>query len=312
MRSSAAPPVASVARQLVKLGARNAIVLDVDRGRSFVGAAGKQRPSATTRFRIASVTKTFTAVLVLQLVAEKKLRLDETLERFLPGVVPAGRKITIRDLLRHQSGLSDAGSDAAYAKADHSPTFRPIDALRYEGSRPLLFQPGTQWGYSNTNYLALGLIVEKVTGHTYADELSKRILRPLELNATTVATTRRPVGAQGDPGVNPKLLFGSGSIVSNAYDLARFFGALLAGRLVPKPLLAQMKHAIPIADPDWSGDGLGLFESSLPCGHFWGHRGWLFDYQTLVEASPNGKQVAVIAYRSPDPRLIDTLSLLCH
>jgi D-alanyl-D-alanine carboxypeptidase len=142
------------------------IVFVSDHGHSTVATAGTSPPAAGQRFRIGSVTKTFTATLVLQLVDQNRIGLDDPVGRYLPGVIPAGGKITIRELLQHRSGLDNYTEYPSWMnQAERSASIRPIDALRFAASLPLLFAPGSQWSYSNTNYIALGLVIEKVTGH---------------------------------------------------------------------------------------------------------------------------------------------------
>ncbi|MGH3113506.1 MAG: serine hydrolase domain-containing protein, partial [Gaiellaceae bacterium] len=150
-----------MAQQIAHAGAASVIVFVSDHGREYVATAGTRRPNADKRFRIGSVTKTFTATIVLQLVAEGRLRLGDTLERYLPGVVPKGDKITIRQLLNHRSGLWNVTDHTLWLdRARRSPSTRPIDTLRFAASHPLTFPPGSQWRYSNTNYIALGLVIE--------------------------------------------------------------------------------------------------------------------------------------------------------
>ena len=192
-------------------------------------------------------------------------------------------------------------------QAEPSPSIRPIDALRFAASRPLLFAPGSQWAYSNTNYIALGLVIEKVTGRPFGQELQQRILKPLALSRTELATTRQ-LRDLDDPGTNPNLPWAAGGIVSDTQDLARFFSALLSGHLVSRASLANMKQAV-AAGP--SEDGLGIFATSLPCGRFWGHNGGILDYGTLVDASGNGARIAVISVRGPIGQPPDDSALLC-
>ena len=157
----------------------------------------------------------------MQLVDQHRLRLDDSLARYLPGIVPDGSKITIRDLLQHESGLANFTDYVTWIEnADRSRTLRPIDTLRFAASKPLLFQPGTQWSYSNTNYIALGLIIEKVTGDSYRSELTQRILRPLKLTATELPTTRT-LRDLHDSGYNPQLAWAAGAMVSNVNDVSR-------------------------------------------------------------------------------------------
>ena len=166
------------------------------------------------RFRIGSVTKMFTATIILQLADERKLDLHDTLEKFLPGIVPAGARITIRHLLDHRSGLANYTEDDAWLRRERR-LKRPLQSLRLAASRPLDFAPGTEWGYSNTNYVALGLIIERITGRSYAHQLQHRIVKPLGLRHTQLATTRRLPDLH-DEGVNPNAPWAAGSIVSNA------------------------------------------------------------------------------------------------
>lgn len=300
------------AQQLARSGAASVIVFVSDHGHSTVATAGTAPPAAGQRFRIGSVTKTFTATLVLQLVDQKRIGLDDPVGRYLPGVIPAGGTITIRELLQHTSGLADFTDYPSWMdQAERSPSIRPIDALRFAASHPLVFAPGSQWEYSSTNYIALGLVIEKVTGHPFGQELRQRILTPLALSRTELATTRRLPDLH-DPGTNPNLGWAAGVIVSDARDLARFFSALLSGHLVSRASLAKMTRTVPGSLGIFSEDGLGIFATSLPCGRFWGHPGRILNYATLVAASGNGAHIKVISVRGPLGQLsTDESALLC-
>jgi D-alanyl-D-alanine carboxypeptidase len=195
-------------------------------------------------------------------------------------------------------------------QAERSPSIRPIDALRLAASQPLLFAPGSQWDYSSTNYIALGLVIEKVTGHPFGQELRQRILKPLALSRTELATTRR-LPDLNDPGTNPNLRWAAGVIVSDARDLARFFSALLSGHLVSRASLAKMTRTVPGSLGIFSEDGLGIFATSLPCGRFWGHPGRILNYVTIVAASGNGAHIEVISVRGPTGQPPDESALLC-
>ena len=138
-----------MAQQIARAGAASVIVFVSDDGREYVATAGTRRPTADKRFRIGSVTKTFTATVAVQLVGEGRLRLGDTLERYLPGVVPKGDKITIRQLLNHRSGLWNITDHTLWLeRARRSPSTRPIDTLLFAASHPLTFAPGRQWRYS--------------------------------------------------------------------------------------------------------------------------------------------------------------------
>ncbi len=165
--------------------------------------------------------------------------------------------------------------------------------MRFAASKPLAFRPGSRERYSNTNYIALGLVIEKVTGRSYAEELEERVLDPLALTRTELPTTRR-LADLDDAGYNPNLPWAAGAIVSNAHDLSRFYSALLSGRILSAASLGAMKDAKTYGV---FGTGLGIFSTDLACGRSWGHLGYIVDYQTLVTASEEGDRVAVVSLR---------------
>jgi len=174
------------------------------------------------------------------------------------------------------------------------------------------FAPGTQWDYSNTNYIALGLIIEAVTHHSYAEQLQQRILTPLRLRHTDLATTRTPAGLH-TRGIDPNAASAAGALVSTAQDIARFYSALLSGRIVPRPWLTKMKQTVSGFDGrDPVDDGLGIVLPRAACGRFWGHTGEILNYRTGVRASDDGSRVAVISARDPQPDEPDSSALLCR
>jgi D-alanyl-D-alanine carboxypeptidase len=316
-RSETARPQ-NIAAGLVRLGAPGAIVVVRtpdgirERAAGLAELEPRERMQPTLRFRIASVTKTFVATVVLQLEAEGRLRLDDTVERWLPGLVPNGGSITLRQLLNHTSGLFSFNEDEDYTKAliaDPGRSWSPREVLSVAFSHPPLFAPGTGWSYSNTNYVVLGLVIEAVTGSTLELQLEQRILTPLKLQATSFPAGPEIEGpfAHGyvgpHPGLpiaegtlldvssilNPSFAWGMGNMVSNAPDLTRFFAALLQGRLLPARQLAEMKTGS-------SGNavyGLGLRTTYTACGTAFGHEGDIAGYRTAVWAKPNGRRVAV-------------------
>jgi len=304
--SSAPPPVERVSREL-RNGAKSVIVFVSAGDEEYVATGGARRPTGSQRFRVGSVTKTFTATIVLELVEEGTLRLSSTLEDHVPGVIPRGDEITIRQLLQHRSGLANYPSKEYWSwlrEAGRSPaSTRPSDTLRFAASRPLQFEPGSRSGYSNMNYIALGLVIEKVTGHAYARELEERILEPLGLDHTELPQTRR-LPDLDDGGDNPNVPWAAGAIVSNAHDLSRFYSALLSGRVLSSATLATMKETVERV-------GLGIFSTDLQCGRFWGHDGGILDYQTLVSASEKGERIAVVSLRGPPGHLFVERALLC-
>ncbi len=251
---------------------------------------GGSRPvSASGRYRAGSITKTFVATVALQLVGEGRLRLTDTVERWLPGVVPQGNVITVRDVLQHSSGLYDYTDDllpqkdpAAILKwRDH--TFTPADLVQIATAKPLKFAPGSRQGYSNTDYIVAGMIVEAVTGRSYADEIDRRILRPLRLHNTQLPGARQTVdrayahvyvprgGDWNSPvdvtKINPTIAGAAGEIISTTAELNRFYRALMKGWLLRPAELREM------TDPRGTGIGMGVEILELKCGRAVGHGG---------------------------------------
>ncbi|MEU4690641.1 serine hydrolase domain-containing protein [Actinoplanes sp. NPDC023714] len=276
------------------------------RGSSGVARLGHPaRPVPGGRFRVGSITKTFVATVILQLAGEGRLRLDDTLQQWLPGAVPGGAGITIRHLLQHTSGLFDY-TEALFTSVEdvlaaRYRTFRPEELVALAAARPPLFAPGTSWSYSNTNYILLGMIVRRATGRPYAKEVDRRILAPLRLHGTEVPGTDITIDgphAHGYEGIerdgaivpldftdlNPSMAGSAGEIVSTTADLNRFYRSLLGGRLLRRPQLAAM-----LANPAGElGYGLGIYQQPLPGGPtLWGHSGGIFGYVTYSFSTPD-------------------------
>ncbi|MGY0386155.1 serine hydrolase domain-containing protein [Nocardioides sp. WG-D5] len=298
----------------------------------WAGSAGTRKrgasakPPTNGRFRVGSVTKTLTATVVLQLVAEGRIGLDTPAADYLTQF-PLDRRITVRMLLQHTSGVfnhtGDTDASEAYVPGitwsgkewvdNRFRTYLPEDLVRFALSKPLKFTPGTSWSYSNTNYILARLLIEKVTGHSAAEETRRRILRPLGMSGTTVPGTTPEISGPHahayyryeDAGQektvdvtrqNPSWVSAGGDMISTTRDLQRFISALMNGKLVPGPLLDQMRTPYPGV-----GYGLGLFmqDSSTPpvpfpppsCGvavvH---HNGSVQGYGTLMYSTPDGSK----------------------
>jgi len=312
--------------QVVAAGAPGAEALVRIGGRSYTFSSGYgnlaplTRMRAGDRSRIGGVTKTFTATVVLQLVGRHVLRLDDSVEKWLPGVFPNGRAITIRQLLNHTSGAYDYAQDdrvfAPYFEGDMTLIFDPREGVRIAAEHAPLFAPGTGWSYSNTNYLLLAMIVEKVTGRSIGTELRQRIFKPLGLNGTSYPLSSEIRGSYvhgywqlGGPDLidftplSPTLLSASGAIISTTQDVARFYRALLQGRLLPPKVLKAMQTIDPVAtDPPGSIDsgipgggwGLGLLRETFPCGDAWGHDSEIPGYMTAAWNSKDGNRQVVM------------------
>jgi D-alanyl-D-alanine carboxypeptidase len=327
---------------LVAAGVPGAIVLVRHGERTIRLASGygnlapRTPMRATDRFRIGSETKTFVATVVLQLVGERKLTLQDTVERWLPGIVPNGRAITVHQLLNHTSGLFDYAEDKAFEAQLDNPTktWTPSQLVRLAVAHKPLFAPGAKHSYSNTGYILLGLIVEKATSHPLAQELRQRIFAPLRLRATSFETKPRIAGRHAHgytrfhkprltdiSVISPSIMGAAGAIVSTADDLTRFHRALFGGRLLRPALLAAMKTtvSVPMAHGR-QAYGLGLIMSRYgPCGVFWGHGGETFGYETFTDSRSDGKRDLVIALNADSSvrpaaarQALDRLTAIAH
>lgn len=280
---------------------------------------GKPR-SAEDRFRAGSITKTFVATVVLQLEAEGRLALDDTVEKWLPGAVHGhghdGSRITVRRLLNHTSGIYDYTNDETFVRWYFSKDgflkhrydrWTPEAELAVAMRHQPLFEPGTSWSYSNTNYLLAAMVIEKATGHPYGEEVRRRIIDPLRLTGTSVPGNRFTLPhpssrtysklADSTTGptydvttVNPSLAYGSGELISDTSDLNRFFKALLTGRLLPPAQLKEMKTTVKADVLPNAGYGLGLIDRRLSCGvHVWGHAGGIFGSVSEAVTTADGR-----------------------
>jgi D-alanyl-D-alanine carboxypeptidase len=302
-----------LARGLVAAGAPGAVVFvrtpsGVRSAASgFASLQPRIRMQAGDRYRIASVTKPFVATVVLQLVSEGRLRLEDSVERRLPGLVPNGAAITVRELLNHTSGLFNYTDDEVWLNAillDPGRHWSPRELVRAAVSHPPYFAPGTNWAYSNTNYVLLGLIIEAVTGRKLDQELSERLFGPLALRSTSFPTAiaiegrfaHGYISLQGSPliditpALSPTWAYAAGEMVSNAADVTTFFSALLKGRLLPAAQLAAMKSGSTVSGTY----GLGLRITLTRCGRAFGHDGDFPGWRNVVWATPNGRRVAVV------------------
>jgi D-alanyl-D-alanine carboxypeptidase len=284
------------------------------RGTSGVAALGTRRPVPVDgRFRAGSVTKSFLATVVLQLAVEHRLRLSDPVEAWLPGVVPDGDRITVRELLNHTSGLYDVVATLPMPPspeffANRWRTWTATEMIRRALVHPPTVEPpGSTFAYSNTDYLVLGQIVEKATGRSYAQEIERRIIRPLRLTGTTLPGTSPRIPGPHPHGyvpagptqlvdytaMNPSVFGSAGELISTTADLNRFYAALLGGRLLPRPLLDDM-----LTPGTRGGDyGLGLFVRTTTCGvRLYGHDGDALAYQAWSYSTRDGHRQVTLAF----------------
>lgn len=260
-----------------------AVGVSADAQLGWSGAAGPPRQgsstplSGNTPFAIASVTKTFTAAIVLQLVEEGSVELDAEVNDYLPELTIA-RGVTVRQLLSHTSGIADLLAPMRNRlNAEPSRIWQPAEVLALLG--PATFAPGTSWGYSNTNYVIAGLLIEGVTGHPFADELERRITGPLKLLGTGVPAKGRLPYLLGVSWTSA--FWTSAMLDSSAANLVRWGDALYGGSILREDSLTQML--------DFNDDGYGLGAEQYRLGGLrgYGHSGLLRGYTTLLVHIPD-------------------------
>ncbi|MFE2271359.1 serine hydrolase domain-containing protein [Streptomyces lavendulae] len=263
------------------------------------------------RFRIGSVTKTFSSVVLLQLVAEKKIELDQPVNHYLPGLLPDDR-ITVRHLMTHRSGLSD------YTNAMFNNTVPGFEAVRnkvfgYQElvqlslNEPRTGEPGAAYSYSNTNFVVVGMLIEKATGNPVVKEYERRIIKPLKLrNTSYVHPDTKIKGLHANGYLHPdeagaplvdsteqtvSWAQSAGAMISSAADLNTFTSALVTGRLLPPALLDQMLTMTPTDATNTRFYGLGLRRYDLSCGtSVYGHTGTVQGFYTYAFSTRDGKR----------------------
>jgi D-alanyl-D-alanine carboxypeptidase len=311
--SQSEPNLQDAADRLIETSDIPAVItlVEVDGHRTVVVAGdaeiGVRKARPEDRFWVGSITKSFVAVVVMQLVDEGRLHLGDRVDALLPGRLRHGGRIRLANLLNHTSGLPEYMLlDPWRTAVARNPrvVISPGRLVSAAGRGPLGFPPGSQASYSNTNYLVLAEIVRRITGRPLVAAFRERIFTPLGLGATTYQPGRRIVtddqlhGYDVDP-IPPvdtsENTYGGpwadGGIVSNARDLAVFFGALLRGQLVVPRLLARMETIVPRSH----GEGMGLYRLNNPCGEFlYGHTGGTPGFVTFAAGSRDGRRLYVV------------------
>jgi D-alanyl-D-alanine carboxypeptidase len=282
------------------------------------------------RFRAGSIAKPFVATTVLQLVERGRFTLDAALPDVLPADVidrfPSASEITVRMLLGHRSGLPDWSTPETDAEIARDPgkVWKVSEFLDIAAAKPPLFEPGTGYAYSNTNYNLLGLVIEHTTNRGWRQEVTNRVIKPLKLKATGLpAPGNRSLGgphAHGYVEANGRVLdvsrldpsmagaAGGHALVSTVRDLVRFFDALLAGRLFRQreTLKAMLAFQPASGEPGQVGYGLGLLRRVLPGGiETIDHLGGTAGYSAYVARLPRPKVTLALAQNSSaDPALL--------
>ncbi|MEU7730832.1 serine hydrolase domain-containing protein [Streptomyces sp. NPDC040724] len=329
------PELQKAIEEMVEAGFTGVTMRVHDEQGEWAGAAGVAEldesagPPVDGHVRIGSNTKTFTATVVLRLVEEGAIRLDDPVADHLPefGLDP---RITARMLLQHTSGVFnftgeyyDDGTVAPGIPAttagrewvdNRFKTYRPEELVRLALSKPARFEPGTDWSYSNTNYVLARLLIEKVTGRSLAEEMQRLVLGPLGLSGTVVPGTSPEIpephahayyryedsGRQEIVDVtrqNPSWISTGGDMISTTRDLHTFISALMGGRLLSAPLLAEMCTPHPKV-----GYGLGVFVQDLGenRGTVITHNGGAAGHGALMYSTPDGGKTLIAALNYVD------------
>jgi len=292
-------------QRVVQGGFPGAWAMDSNGNTGAAGVADLQtgaHTQANMKMRIASVTKSFTGAVALQLVAEHKLGLNDTLQQWVPGVLPYASHVTVKQLLSHTSGVPDyleADSNSliyrvARGEVSRYQTWTPQQLVGLIANQPQHQLPADQAEYSDTNFILVGMVVEAATHDTVQHQVQTRFITPLHLANTTFPSTSPNITAPYARGYsyrvdadgkiivgmpfsqytddwtnyNPSFLWATGAMISNPADMNTFMKALVGGQLLPASLTAQMKTTVPITLPEGLfpagfGAGLGIWSWDL-------------------------------------------------
>jgi D-alanyl-D-alanine carboxypeptidase len=280
--------------------------------------------------RIGSSTKTFTAVLVMKLVEDGRLSLDDPLAKWFPEI-PGAETITIRNLLNHSSGIAEIIPKGMMKSIIPSTYWQREDLLRLIASDKPAFAPGSQFSYSNSNYILLGYIVEDVTGKTVLQLLHKQITDPLRLEHTYLipyepAPTNLVTGFDRDlshfPGmldIQPDntswatLAFTSGAMASTADDLGLFIENLFADKFLSAATMKEMTTFIPAVNPGFeaqTGSGFGLMRLEVGGQELYGHVGQFMGSTSIALVSPYKGYIIAVTSNLSNPDMVQVAARL--
>ncbi|WP_433663704.1 serine hydrolase domain-containing protein [Nocardia sp. CA-128927] len=333
------PELQKLIQEIVDSGYAGVQLRVHDEQGEWVGSAGvrklgeTEKPPIDGRFRIGSNTKTFVATVVLQLVAEGKVELDNPAADYLPQFELDSR-ISVRMLLQHTSGVFNFTGEY-FPDGTIVPgipwqgqewvdnlfhSYQPEELVRLALSKPARFEPGTDWSYSNTNYVLARLLIESVTGSSLAAEMQRLILGPLGLTGTVVPDFQTEIPEphahgyyayqDGDEwklvdtsSMNPSWISAGGDMISTTADLHTFISALMSGKLLPPSLLAEMRTPRATGLPK-NEYGLGLFMEETDSGDIvFTHNGGFFGWAALMYSTADGSKTMTASLTTGDDKL---------
>ncbi|MEU9609710.1 serine hydrolase domain-containing protein [Streptomyces sp. NPDC048057] len=289
-------------------------------GEDVVATAGRadaERPSRVSpdsHFRIASTTKTFVATVVLQLVAENELSLDDPVVKWLPQQVEG--PMTVRQILQHTARVPNYYPDYATYADFREHRYDPYTHEELVDKAMRLTPPTEKWSYSNTGYYLAGMLIKKITGSPWHEEVERRISRPLGLDRTLWsghavhvprphAKAYKEFAKEGLRDVTSHYDGdAAGGLISTTRDVNRFYRALLGGEVLAPAQLAEMKRTVRLSAPFeqvWPDAryGIGIFSRTLPCGgRYWSHGGDDYGYSTKTAVTADGKRSLTVSLSS--------------
>lgn len=275
----------------------------VAKGYGFADLATRAPSGPDTVYRIGSVTKQFTAVLVLQLVDEGKVRLDDPITRYLPDYPTHGRTITVEHLLGHTSGIPSYTARSDWREKSTQAMTR-AELVKLFSEERLEFEPGTRFSYSNSGYYLLGLIVEKVTGRPYAEIVQHRLLEPAGMKASGYCSDSLPNRAEGyqaragrpAPATSLDMAhpYAAGALCSTVRDLLAWQRALDRGLLLSPAMSARMRSPGQLVDGTSTGYALGLFVGDLDDHRRVGHGGGINGFTSQLSRYPDDDLTVVV------------------
>jgi D-alanyl-D-alanine carboxypeptidase len=269
--------------------------------------------NASTVYRIGSITKQFTATMIMQLVQEGKLSIDDSIEKVLPEMPKAWSKVTVKNLLNHTSGIKSYTELKGMMEKDAMQPTTPLGIIKKVENEPMDFEPGTKWHYNNTGYELLGILIEKLDKRTFAESLKTRILSPLGMNHTYFVSERSIVryraqgysfgknGYEHAQYLNMDWPYAAGSIESTVLDLAKWDEALYGEKILPKDLLAKMWEPTVLADGTIQNYGFGWGTDKFNGQLLVEHGGGIHGFTTQIRRVPSKGMTVIILTNTDGP-----------
>jgi CubicO group peptidase (beta-lactamase class C family) len=263
-------------------------------------------------YRLGSITKQFTATIIMQLIQESKLKLDDTCRSILPEVPLAWEKVTVRQLLNHTSGIKSYTEVKGIFMNDAMKPTTPAGIIKTVENEPLDFEPGTKWHYNNTGYELLGMIIEKLDTRPFGDSLKARILDPLGMKNTFFTSERTIVkhrvhGYTGDKDgfknahyLNMDWPYAAGSMESTVLDLAKWDAALYGDKILPQKALAEMWTSTSLGKDQVANYGFGWNVAKINGIQVVEHGGGIHGFSTFIRRIPSKNLTIIVLCNNDD------------